>query len=72
MQVTLHSTNEFSFIDGTRCRVWRGKSKGGVECFALIPLIGVSREADQSEFERELVDQPHRPHGTHFDLRNVI
>ena len=72
MKVTLESTDEFITHQGVKCRVWRGRSKGGVECFAFIPLIAAKADQDRKEFDHELIAQDHVPFGTHFDMRNVL
>lgn len=72
MQVTLHSTDEMVEFNGTRCRVWQGKSAGGIECFALIPFVGTRRGQDNREFLDDLRDQPHQTFGTKFDLQAAI
>lgn len=72
MQMTIESSEEFTVYQGLKCRIWRGKTRKGVEVFAFIPLVAHRREADASEFEHELKEKHHDPFGTHFDMRNVI
>lgn len=72
MQMTIESSTEMTDYQGVKCRIWRGRTRKGVEVFAFIPLVAVRREDDNSEFERELKERHHDPFGTHFDMRNII
>jgi hypothetical protein len=38
-------------------RVWEGTTAMGVPCHAFITCIAVANDADQSQFERELIEQ---------------
>lgn len=42
--------------DNNMCRVWEGVTEAGVPFVAYIALCQVSRNADNSEFERELME----------------
>lgn len=59
MKITLESTPVLQTWQNVQCRVWQGKTDGGVPVYALIPRLAVPIEADQAEFERELKAQPH-------------
>ena len=54
-------------VNGTDvpARVWEGRTESGVECHALITRIGVHREQDTSQFEREL--QETKPLSVHLE-----
>lgn len=58
MQVTLESTTKLVtlIVDGTQipARVWEGRTANGIPCHAFITRIGVAKDADSSEFERDL------------------
>ena len=56
MQLTIESTDTFITIDGTQCRVWRGRSPGGLECFLAVHRIAVRDDRDCAEFSRELFE----------------
>lgn len=72
MQMTIESSSEIITYLGVKCRIWRGKTKRGVEVYAFIPLVAHSREADAAEFEHDLKEKHHDAFGTHFDMRNVL
>lgn len=55
MNLTLHPTAKLVDVDGVQARIWEGTTERGVPCFALIVRVGVDRNEDASEFERELV-----------------
>jgi hypothetical protein len=54
MRVTLESTSKVVMLNGEACRVWEGKTDSGIPCHAFIVRICVDREADASDFERDL------------------
>lgn len=57
MTLTLHNTTKLITLNGLPCRVWEGKTAAGVEVFAYITRVQVRRDADLTEFERELTEQ---------------
>ena len=76
MKVTLQSTVETTMHGGMLCRVWEGRTEGGVSCYALIPVIAHHKEDDDraSEFFTELVEheQPTERALQCFDIRQVL
>ena len=40
----------------TKARVWEGVTDGGVPFVAYIPFVQVKRDADNRQFERELIE----------------
>ena len=62
MKAKITSTNEIVTINAigfsgyTKARVWDGMTEGGIPFTAYIPVVQVAREADNSEFERELTE----------------
>jgi len=73
MTLTLESTTEIVDAGGLQCRVWEGTTAAGVKVQALIVRIAVHKDADCSQFERELREQ--RPPSTDaraFPLRFVL
>jgi len=54
MKVTLESTTEIVEINGVAARIWQGQTDSGIEVHAFITRIAVDKDADVSEFEREL------------------
>lgn len=62
MKVTLTATDKvvtLVFPEGWQvpARVWEGQTITGLPCYAYITRLGVQREQDLGQFERELVDQ---------------
>jgi hypothetical protein len=54
VKITLESTTKVVHLDGVACRLWEGKTAGGIEVCAFIARIRVPIEADQAPFQREL------------------
>lgn len=64
MKVTLESTGQVVVVmDGALARVWAGRTASGIPVTALIVGIGVDRDADTTEFDRELVAMAAAPVG---------
>jgi hypothetical protein len=40
---------------GVPTRIWKGHTESGIEVHAYVALVAVKHDADQSEFERELI-----------------
>ena len=61
MKITIEPTSRFVYleVDGASvpARVWEGRTEAGVECYLLVTRIAVHKDADQSEFERNLTEQ---------------
>lgn len=72
MKITLESTSQIVRLDGIECRVWEGTTASGIAVTAFIPRIAVLRDADASEFERELVEQRQPSPGDEWPLRMVL
>lgn len=45
MKITVESTEEFRFVDGARCRVWRGAAAEGPAVVAAIASVAVRTDA---------------------------
>jgi len=58
MKIELESTGALVILDGVQCRVWEGKTGGGVPIVAFIPRLACKRDADNGELERELAETP--------------
>lgn len=74
MKITIESTTQIVQLwaaDGTPrqipetapilARVWKGYTESGIEVQCLIPRIAAPTDADRTEFERELEEQPAPP-----------
>ncbi|MFA9478536.1 hypothetical protein ACERK3_09530 [Phycisphaerales bacterium AB-hyl4] len=59
MKVQLESTEKIVNINGVPARIWEGHTESGIAVHAYVTRIAVHKDADASEFEREL--QEHRP-----------
>jgi hypothetical protein len=59
MRITIESTTKEVWLNGLPARIWEGKTDSGIRCHCYITRIGVERDEDQADFEREL--QEHRP-----------
>lgn len=75
MKLTLEPTDKFEGVNGTRCRIWRGKTEAGVDVVAYVAAVSPQThdEALLAVFERELkaLPQPKREL-VYFDLRMMI
>lgn len=54
MKIELSSTSQIVRIDGVECRVWEGKTGGGIAVTAFVARVAVDVEADASQFQAEL------------------
>lgn len=74
MKITIESTEQIVYLNGVPARVWVGATESGIECHALITRIAVSKEADTSQFERELLEQaaPRRELADAYPMRMVL
>lgn len=58
VKIRLESTSQIIRFNGVECRVWEGTSERGIAIVAFIPRLAVSADADSTEFDRELLEQP--------------
>jgi hypothetical protein len=58
MKITIESTDTETEVDGVLCRIWAGVTESGTECVVFVHRIAVHNDEDQSEFERELRENP--------------
>lgn len=54
MKATLESTSKIVEFNGVPARIWEGKTEKGIPFHAFIVRVGVSKDADSTEFEVEL------------------
>jgi hypothetical protein len=58
MKVTLESTSKIVDLNnGVKARLWEGHTESGIEVHAFITRIAVDKDADTSQFDRELLEQ---------------
>lgn len=56
MKITVESTPEFHTIDGLLVRAWQGTTASGIGVTAYVRALGVRRDEDATEFEREFFE----------------
>jgi len=69
MKLTIESTDKLTVMDGIPVCVWNGVTKAGVKCLVFVHRLAVHNDEDQSQFDRELVEQ--LPPGIVVPLREV-
>jgi hypothetical protein len=52
--LTITSTPEAAFVNGTTCRVWDGRTEGGARVIVFVAALGTTPESD-AEAAAELV-----------------
>lgn len=78
MLIQIHSTSAIKNIDGVDCRVWEGRTEGGVEVYCLIARIAHKDNEDEEKVEDFKVDlkEAHRPPSDDakrcFSLRQIM
>lgn len=73
MKITIESTTQIVQVNGIDCRVWEGKTEGGVRVQCLIPRIAARMGENLSQFEAELEEQrPPSPDFQPFPLRMIL
>lgn len=58
MKIAIESTDMFTDLDGTPCRIWRGVTEQGVPCDLAIALIRIGDGANLAQMEAELRTMP--------------
>lgn len=59
MRITAESTEKIVHVNGVLARVWEATTADGVECYLFVTRVAVKRDADNAQFERELIE--HKP-----------
>jgi len=54
--MTIVSTEEITKIGGVPVRAWIGTTEKGTQCTVFVRAVEVESEADNGEFERELLE----------------
>ncbi len=72
MTIIIHSTDAFTEINGTRTRIWEGKTEAGTPIHCFIALIGVEKDHDQAAFEHELQAREPQECTVPFPLRMIL
>lgn len=72
MKLMIEATGTIERVHGMPARVWKGRTESGIEVTYWIPIIGVAKDADQSQFERELSEIKVNRDLVAFDMRMVL
>lgn len=72
MKIELHSTSQIVTLNGVQCRVWEGRTKGGVPITAFVARVAVDDRYDAREFERELRETSSPRPENHWPARMVF
>jgi hypothetical protein len=72
MKITLSNTTTVTEINGVETRLWVGETEGGVQVNAFIAMIAVRKDADNSAFERELIEKHPRAELQVWPLRMIL
>ncbi len=59
MKIEIESTTKIVTLNGIPARIWVGRTESGIPVHCFVTRIAVAKDADASEFEREL--QEHKP-----------
>jgi hypothetical protein len=57
MKITIENTSKIVTLNDVPARIWEGQTESGIKLYAYITRIAVAEAQDQSEFERELIQQ---------------
>lgn len=69
MKATIESTEQVITVNGHKARIWEGVTEGGVPFQAVIARVAVHKDADNSQFERELMEHKPKPAVQVYDPR---
>lgn len=58
MEIQIESTDKIVELNGVPARIWEGHTASGIPVHCYVTRIAVARDADTSQFEKEL--QEHR------------
>jgi hypothetical protein len=58
MKITIESTTKIVQVNGVDARIWEGHTDSGIPVHCLVTRIAVAKDADASQFERELQRPP--------------
>ncbi len=59
MKIEIESTTKIVHLNNVPARIWVGKTENGIPVHCYVTRIVVAKDADASEFEKEL--QEHKP-----------
>jgi hypothetical protein len=73
MKIEIESTTKTVTLNGIPARIWEGKTASGIPIHCYVTRIAIAKDADASEFEREL--QEHKSPSTEIQaipLRMIL
>ena len=59
MKIEIESTTKIVHLNNVPARIWEGKTASGIPVHCYVTRIAIGKDAEASEFEREL--QEHKP-----------
>jgi hypothetical protein len=72
MKLSIEATGTIERVNGHPARVWKGTTESGIEVTCWIPIIRVRRDADNTQFERELREIEVNRELVSIDMRMVL
>ena len=54
MKIILENTSKVVDLNGVAARIWEGETDSGIPVHAFITRVGVLKQHDQTQFEKEL------------------
>jgi hypothetical protein len=57
VKITIESTTKIVELNRVPARIWEGKTESGISVIAYVTRIACPKDADQSQFQRELQEQ---------------
>lgn len=54
MRITIESTSKIVNVNGVDARIWEGTTDSGIPVHCMITRIGVHKDQDTTQFQREL------------------
>lgn len=58
MKLTIHNTDKITKLNGVPARIWEGQTESGIPVHCYITRVAVDKDADTTEFEKELQETP--------------
>lgn len=69
MKLIIEATGTIERVHGFPARVWKGQTETGIEVTCWIPIVQVRKDADCSQFEKELLEIEVGRELVSFDMR---
>ena len=70
MTITITATQNVTYLDGVKARVWEGITDRGTKCIVFVHRVAVANDSDCSQFDQELAEQ--MPPGRIVELRHIL